>query len=666
MSCLNLTLAWIVAATAGAALASPPPTSDLESRALLKRYCYECHGDGASSGDIAMDAYRNLADVRKAKDTWAKIISYARNQTMPPPDAERQPSQDERDALVASLTRQVYDIDPNHPDPGPPVLRRLNQTEYRNTIRDLTGVTFDTTLDFPQDDTGYGFDNIGDVLTLPPMLLEKYLHAADKILDQALPVDDPSKKPTEPIRRLFARHGAATTRPVSSERSVARSILADFARHAWRRPPRPDEVDRLMALYSFARDNDESFRGGVQHAMKGILVSPNFLFRGGIDTAATGSSGMQRVGEFELASRLSYFLWSTTPDDELLDLAGRGALRTSLAQQVKRMLASPKSKAFVENFAGQWLQFRNLDAAHPDEKMFEVYDDRIRDDMRRETETFFTSLLKDDRNPIELLTADYTFLDERLAKYYGIPGVKGKEFRRVSLAGTPRRGILTQGSILTLTSNPTRTSPVKRGKWVLESLLGAAPPAPPPNLPSLDGGDAKHRPTGTLRQRMEQHRADPDCAACHAPMDPIGFGLENFDAVGRWRDKDGKDPIDPASSFPDGTKFRGAVELANLLAKTRRNDFYRALTEAAMTYAIGRGVEPFDQPAVDRIVAALRREDAGFSALILGVINSTPFQMRRGEPPSAARQAAFHGKIDTARSPAPATATPTEARRDEQ
>lgn len=645
-----LTFSLLLAATLPAA-GEPAPAADLDARPLLTRYCYECHGDGASSGDLQLDAFKTLADVRKDKATWAKVIRYARTQTMPPPDAERQPTQAEREKMVGSLTLQVYDIDLKHPDPGPLVLRRLNQTEYRNTIRDLTGVTFDPTLDFPQDDTGYGFDNIGDVLTLPPMLLEKYLHAADKILDQAIPTDGSSNKMPEPMRKLFVRHlgpnGASTTRPVARDSDAARLILADFARHAWRRPPRVDEMDRLLRLYLFARKNGEHFFDGIKHAFKGVLVSPSFLFRGEI--YAERVPGVRPVSEFELASRLSYFLWSTTPDDELLDLAGHGALRKNLDAQVKRMLASPKSKAFVENFAGQWLQFRNLDAAHPDPRMFEAYDDRVRDDMRRETQLFVESLVTDDRNPIELLTADYTFLNGRLAKYYGIPGVDGKDFRRVSLAGTNRRGILTQGSILTLTSNPTRTSPVKRGKWVLESLLGTAPPPPPPEVPALDGGDAKHQLTGTLRQRMEKHRADPNCASCHAPMDPIGFGLENFDAIGRWRDKDGKDPIDPAASFTDGSKFSGAVQLVDLLAKTRRNDFCRALTEAAMTYAIGRGVEPFDQPAVDRVAADLRKDDAKFTTLILGIIRSAPFQLRRGDTTASARSTTdLHGMIEAA------------------
>lgn len=632
-----------------AAVASPDMSADFQTKTLplLKRYCYECHGDGASSGDLDMDRFKTLADIRGDKPTVAKIIRYARTQVMPPPDAEKALSLADRDALADALMVQLYDLDPKHPDPGPMVLRRLNQTEYRNTIRDLTGVSFDPALDFPQDDTGYGFDNIADVLTLPPMLLEKYLKAADKIMEEAIPpADNPKKKMTEPMRKLFVRYAgqraASTTQPVNFDSNVARAILTDFARRGWRRPPRRDEIDRLLKLYDLARRNDETFHGSIRHAMKAVIVSPSFLFRG--DVSADPARNVRPVSEYELATRLSYFLWSTMPDDELLDLASRNLLRRSLDAQVKRMVASPKAHGFVENFAGQWLQFRNLDAAHPDGKKFEIYDDRLRDSMRRETEMFFESILKDDRNPLEILTADYTFVNGRLAKFYGIPNVDPgmREFKRVSLEGTKRRGILTQASILTLTSNPTRTSPVKRGKWVLESLLGVAPPPPPPDIPALESGKQL---TGSLRQRTEQHRADPNCASCHAPMDPIGFGLENFDAIGRWRDSDGPDKIDASSSFTDGSKFNGPGELVELLARTRQNDFYRALTEAAMTYALGRGVEPYDQPAIDRITAQLRKPDAKFSTLLIGVIDSAPFQMRRAD--NFQRTASLNGMMNS-------------------
>jgi len=931
--CIAIGVSSLTARARGAAGADRAAEFDAKVKPLLQKYCYECHGDGGSAGDLDLDQFNSHASVMAAKPTWAKVIRYARTQVMPPPEAELQPTQDERDELVAALQRQLFD--PTKPDPGRVTIRRLNRAEYRNTIRDLLGVGFDPTIDFPQDDTGYGFDNIADVLTLPPMLMEKYLVAAEKILDEALPTDqieqverdvdateagatfrnreehvhgdgwvslsskqedalfvahdapapgeyvvrvlayakypgmpppgftehaplklsfmigdvvardaevhadhgdpkwyearvgvpagrqqfrialrrlrglkedanvsdgrvgveqpgdvhireihiigpvsgavrrvagdrletigsagriqegggaalhktddqavasihvaadgkyllraqayaeyagdeyakmelslddkplkvfdvtapaarktiagqelsnrsrravprvyeiqaelkagqhklaaryvnnlkndahpDPNYRDrnlfvqhfevvelsapplappmTEPMRRLFAKHAPKSA---DAGETQARAMLQEFSRRAWRRPALGDELDRLVKLYNLARSNGETFHGSVKHAMKAVLVSPSFLFRGGVETDAEKLP--HPVSEFELASRLSYFLWSTTPDNELLDLAERGELRKDLDAQVKRMLTSPKSQAFVDNFAGQWLQFRNLDAAHPDEKKFEKqYDDRLRDAMKRETQMFFESILKSDASLLDVLTADYTFLNERLAKHYGIEGIAGENFRRVSLKETARRGVLTHGSVLTLTSNPTRTSPVKRGKWVLQNLLGTEPPPPPPDIPPLvqEGKEL----TGTLRQRLEQHRADPGCASCHAPMDPIGFGLENFDAIGRWRDKDGKLPVDPSSQFVDGQKFTGAVELTQLLAKTRRNDFYRAVTENALTFALGRGIEPFDQPAVDTIVDELRKNDGKFSTLIAGIVNSVPFQMRRG------------------------------------
>lgn len=924
---------------------------------LLQKYCYECHGDGMSSGDLEVDSYTSLQDMRNDVKTWQKVIQYARTQTMPPPKAD-QPTQEERDALVEALHRELYQIDPANPDPGRVTVRRLNRSEYRNTIRDLTGVTFDPTIDFPQDDTGYGFDNIADVLTLPPMLMEKYLAATERILDAAVPTDsmesrerrvaanqaqrsnkstgdtsdewvklssrnedalsiamqgttradyivrvlayakshvdgageaaaaatqpvaaedavlapvkpirlsimigdalagefdvmsgadrprwyetrvgvgagkstiaavarrhrspttlpitagrigeeqpgdvfvkeiviegpvrgavrrvgndrlqtsgharrrgdivslprkgdeasaivdiptagehlvrvqacadfagdEPAKmellidgvavatfdvtapagiKPspqlkglargaddavfrvhqvravlpagkrrlsarflndasfpdheeinlrdrnlyvqdfevvdlgspplpppmTAPMLELFVKHAgpaaAVTNAPIEHDAKVARALLAEFTGRAWRRPPMNDELNRVMQLYRFAQANGESFHASVKHAMKGLLVSSSFLFRG--EPSLAGGEGAktlaQPIGEYELASRLSYFLWSSMPDDELLQLAQKGTLRKNLHAQVERMLASKKPEAFIDNFAGQWLQFRNLDAVHPDRKMFKVYTDRLRDAMIRETQLFFTHIMREDRSLMDVLTADYTFVNEMLAKHYGLKeDVKGNEFKRVSLAGTPRRGVITHGSVLTLTSNPTRTSPVKRGKWVLENLLGSSPPPPPADIPALE--DEGRQLKGTLRQRLEQHRESKACASCHAPLDPIGFGLENFDPIGAWRDKDGKAPVDATSAFVNGPTFTGPVELVELLAKTRQKDFYRAVSEAALTFALGRGVEPYDQPAVEAIVRDLQANNGKFSTLIYGVVDSVPFQMRRAE-----------------------------------
>jgi hypothetical protein len=402
----------------------------------------------------------------------------------------------------------------------------------------------------------------------------------------------------------------------------------------------------VLRLYSLAAGIGMEFRAAVKHAMTGVLLSSSFLFRGEpaparaaqVADARAQAKHAEPIDEVELASRLSYFLWSTMPDDELLGLAERGELLRNLDAQVRRMLASKKADALVDNFAGQWLQFRNLDAAHPDRKLFKTYSDRLRDSMIRETQLFFTYIMRQDRSLMDVLTADYTFVNQPLAAHYGIKGeFKGNEFKKVSLEGTQRRGVITQGSVLTITSNPTRTSAVKRGKWVMENLLACPPPPPPANIPPLDGEGRQLK--GTVRQRLEQHRESKACASCHAPLDPIGFALENFDAIGAWRDKDGNTPVDASSAFVNGPKFTGALELIDLLAKTRQKDFYRSVTESALTFALGRGIEPYDQPAVSQIVRDLQSNDGKFSTLIFGVIDSVPFQMRRAEVRSDATEA---------------------------
>ncbi len=354
-----------------------------------------------------------------------------------------------------------------------------------------------------------------------------------------------------------------------------------------------------------------------------------------LDPEGNGGRQVRTLNEYELASRLSYFLWSSMPDDELFDLAARGKLRENLDRQVRRMLDDAKSKALVENFAGQWLQLRKLDLAAPDKSQFPAFNDDLRRAMRTESEMFFAAIVHEDRSVLELLDADFTFVNARLARHYGLEGVEGDSFRRVSLpAGgqadaSARGGVLAQAAVLTVTSNPTRTSPVKRGRWVLENILGTPPPDPPPNVPMLRD-DAKAVATGTLRQRMEQHRKDPNCAVCHKEMDALGFALENFDAVGAWRIKDGKFPIDAAAELPDGRSFNGPRELKAIL-RGNQEQFARCLTEKLLTYALGRGVEPYDRPAIDGIVNAAKSGDYKFSTFVLGIVRSDPFQKRRGK-----------------------------------
>ena len=374
----------------------------------------------------------------------------------------------------------------------------------------------------------------------------------------------------------------------------------------------------------------------MQIALQAILVSPKFLFRVELDSDAPGATAIRALNEYELASRLSYFLWSSMPDDELFKLAARGKLRENLDRQVSRMLRDSKAKALVQNFAGQWLQLRNLDLASPDKSQFPAFDDELRRAMRTESEMFFETIVREDRSVLELLDADYTFVNARLARHYGLKGIEGDYFRRVVLpagggkgAGQVRGGVLTQAAMLTVTSNPTRTSPVKRGKWILVNILGTPPADPPPNVPMLRD-DAHAVAGGTVRQRMERHRSDPNCAVCHKEMDALGFGLENFDPVGAWRAKDGAFPIDASAELPDGRAFNGPRGLKAVL-RAGKEPFARCLTGKLLTYALGRGVESYDGPAVDAIVNAAKAGDYKFSTFVLGIVHSDPFQKRRGK-----------------------------------
>jgi hypothetical protein len=404
--------------------------------------------------------------------------------------------------------------------------------------------------------------------------------------------------------------------------------LSAVARRAYRRPVTSDDVAPLLAFF---RDGASGhFDAGIQLALKRLLVSPEFLFRIEQEPAGTAPGGIYKVSDLALASRLSFFLWSSIPDDELLAAAERGELRDAhaLERHVQRMLADPRIIAFVENFAGQWLYLRNLDAVVPVQSVFPDFDDTLRQGLKRETELFFGSIVQEDRSALDLLRADYTFVNERVARLYGLPNVKGSHFRRVTLPeSSPRRGLLGHGSILTVTSYPDRTSPVVRGKWILENLLGVPPPPPPDDVPELeetsDGGG-----TLSIRERLAAHRANPSCASCHALMDPLGFALENFNAVGVWRTIDDTGgAIDASGALPDGTEFAGVAEFRAALL--RSDLFLTTLTEKLMTYALGRGVEAYDQPAVRKIVRDAAASDYRFGALILGLVQSPPFQMRR-------------------------------------
>ncbi len=411
----------------------------------------------------------------------------------------------------------------------------------------------------------------------------------------------------------------------------ARKIVAGLARRAFRRPVTPQEIDKLVSFVSLAQKQGDSFEEGLCQSLQAMLVSPHFLFRIEQSRGSAAAEGSQPISDHELASRLSYFLWSSMPDDELMRLADEHALRRPgvLEGQIRRMLKDPKSHALVENFGGQWLELRKLESVKPDRQRFPDFDEYLRMSMRKETELFFESIVQEDRSILDFIDADYTFLNERLAKLYKIPSVKGPEFRKVVLAGdTQRGGVVTQAGILTVSSYATRTSPVLRGKWILEKILNAPPPPPLPDVPNLD--ESKIGSAASLRQQLEAHRQNATCASCHARMDPLGFGLENFDAIGAWRTQDGKFPIDASGMLPDGRSFKGPVELRAIL-KGDRGAFTEGVTEKLLIYALGRGLESYDRPAVNRIVARLAAGNYRFSTLVIEIAASIPFQMRKGD-----------------------------------
>jgi hypothetical protein len=770
----------VLAATYARWVANPPATAPAHSpvllaqdgvvvnyqdhvRPVLATYCYGCHGEKRKGG-LDLRRFADAADVKRDRQLFEKVLKNLQFEVMPP-ESKPQPTPAQRQLVASWIESQLFYCDCSQPDPGRVTLRRLNRTEYNNTIQDLVGVDFHPADDFPADDVGYGFDNIGDVLSMPPVLLERYLAAAERILDAAIvtgPLPPPVKRfagreleggtltpeggrvlasegevgvefpfpaageyhlrvrafgdqagpeparmslrlggqevqalevaakrvrpetyeaklrveagrkrvaaaflndyyqpqdpnPANRDRNLHLLH-LEITGPVDSRmpplpeshrriffcqpdgpreaalQSCARRILGEFARRAYRRPVTLAEVDRLMRFFELARGDGANFEASVKLALQAVLVSPHFLFRGELQPEPDNPRSVHPVNEFALASRLSYFLWSSMPDEELFRLAEQGTLRKHLADQVKRMLGSPRAQALVDGFASQWLQVRNLDLVAPDPKEFPNFDADLRAAMRRETELFFAAIMREDRSVLDFLEADFTFVNQRLARHYGLADIRGDDFQRVSLRGTPRGGLLTQASILTITSNPTRTSPVKRGKWVLENILGTPPPPPPPDVPELPEAKGE-KLVGTLRERMEQHRSNPMCSSCHARMDPIGFGFENFDGVGAWRERDGDRPIDPAGQLVSGESFHGPAGLRAILLNRKKDEFVRCLSTKMLTYALGRGLEYYDRCALDQITQQLAKNHYRFSTLVLEIVKSAPFQLRRGEVP---------------------------------
>jgi cytochrome c5 len=723
---------------------------------VLANTCSLCHNRQLASGGFDAAAFLDPASLASKREGWELILQKLRAGEMPPQGIPR--SQAQIDALVQYVQGEFAKMDRNTKlDPGRVTVHRLNRNEYANTIRDLLGVEFRAQKDFPTDDSGEGFDNIGDILTISPVLMEKYLAAAERIASRAVAAD-PLPKPfsveyaakDKRIRRVdsssveashridfdgeyvvrFALPGErpADAKPVmlgvwmdgklvgskmvetkpsglvffdpyseeemrlalpegdhvfragfidddfvkglaprdlynrkhnkfidgmvfvgpfkpkAAPASRARILICDpnsgpacvekivgaLARRAYRRPVSKAEVASLVRFVAIAKVHGQSAEQGIQLALQAMLVSPNFLFRIEHDANPTDPTAVHRISDVELASRLSYFLWSSMPDDALLDSAEAGRLHApaALDSQVKRMLADPRASALAGNFAAQWLETRNLDVVKPDPQKFPEWDPELRDAMRTETSLFFDYILRENRPMADFLDSRYTFLNERLARHYGIEGVKGPEFRKIDLTTGERGGVLGQAGVLTVSSYATRTSVVIRGKYILQEILGTPPAPPPPDVPPLD--EAAVGTSLSLRQQMEKHRANAVCASCHSKMDPLGFGLENYDAIGKWRTLDGKFPVDSSGTLPNGKTFATPAEMRAALASLLPQ-FARSLVEKLMIYALGRGIAPYDRRAIDQITGRLADQGYPFQTAIYEIVRSAPFQMRRGE-----------------------------------
>ncbi len=766
---LALAIVWCGASARG--VEDARERYEREIQPILIDYCYRCHSEGVVKGGVAFDGPRSETTLLADRALWMKVLKNVRLGIMPPVGKD-QPAKDDVARLESWIKRDVFAIDPQDPDPGRVTIRRLNRVEYRNTIRDLMNFEFRTDEEFPPDDTGYGFDTIADVLSISPLLMEKYLRAAETIVGKTVPVVsrlmpertirgstfkvaegkadrlsfyqagrlsrslsidkagdyrlvielgvngsfdfdparakvvgtldgkeivaesyswhdgktfrytinrplsagehqmafalEPLKSDKKRINDVFFRVSSvrlegpldprAWSRPEGYERwffqgeppqgadarrAYAREILRRFATRAFRGPVEAGMVERLTALAErIGRSPGRTFEEGVARAMVAVLASPRFLFRLESTVPDQTDSPFALLDEYSLACRLSYFLWSTAPDQALLDLASRGELRKNLPAQVDRMLESGRFDMLVRNFVGQWLESRDAESVSINARAVMRaetvrtrvnLDESLRHSIRREPEMLLAHIARGNRGLLEMIDADYTFLNGRLAELYGIKGVTGLEMRKVDLPKDgPRGGVLTQASFLMVTSNPTRTSPVKRGQFILENILGAPAPPPPPDIPPLEdakGGVKDHEPT--VRELMALHRAKPLCASCHARMDPLGLALENYNALGVWRETERTRPIDASGRLITGESFTNARELKRILTDRHKSDFYRCVTEKMLTYALGRGLDTGDVEAVDRIVARLEAGGGRFRELVMGVVESVPFQKRR-------------------------------------
>ncbi len=756
---------------------SQAPTAASE-KAILDHYCIMCHSQKLKTGGVVLEGI-DLTQMGASAEVLEKVARKLKTGEMPPAGMPR-PAAAKSAELVTWIENSIDRYAAAHPNPGRPVIHRLNRAEYSNAIRDLLGVDTKPGMMLPVDDSGFGFDNMGAVLSVSPALLERYMTAARKIsrlaigdagskpveeefsardlgmrtnrnerVSDALPFDsrggmafqyyfpmdaeyqfrvriaggDATSNATPYELRLPVKAGLRTVgvdflrdsdkpeigliagrrggggggaaggpgrgmqaapslmdlrvdgaklkqfsvtegggfpqvdkvivdgpfnatgrgdtasrqkifvcRPPADgkdDEPCARMILTTLAHRAFRRPVTDADIRPLMAFYKSGRQAGD-FDNGIEMALRALLVSPDFLFRVEHDGSGKAPGSVYRVSDLELASRLSFFLWSSIPDDTLLGLAEKNKLDNPavLTQQVKRMLDDPKAEALVDNFADQWLTLRNLALSKPDPDAFPEFDESLRQGFMEETNLFVQNLIREDRPITELIDANYTFVNQRLAEFYGIPNIYGSQFRKVTLTDPNRGGLLGQGAILTVTSYPNRTSVVQRGKWILENLLGAPPPPPPPDIPTLEASAKEGHPR-TMRQAMEEHRKNAVCASCHMRMDPLGFALENYDGVGKWRTTEAGIAIDPSGRLPDGSTFSGPAGLKKALLASHRDEFLGTVTEKFLTYALGRGLEYTDLPAVRSITHQAAKDDYRFSALVTAIVQSTPFQMRR-------------------------------------
>ena len=736
------------------ACVAPAPAQDFQKDVapFLQKYCYDCHDAEQEKGHLNLEAFKDDSRFFRDQRVWREVLNQVTAGEMPPAKKKVRPSAAEIEGLQSSIQKLLVAATAKEKtDPGEVTIRRLNRLEFNNTIRDLCFLEENFSIDFPADDTGYGFDNIGDVLSFSPVHLERFLDVGERIAAKAMPsklaeldgtglamiemlpkgrrdsqqryfdpapnltgmmaapragayvisvnlrstgsAGDPPPKvgflvdgrevgtyqftsvkksevaevkvsleagqheftlkwlnPPAKISgsnrtlsglrlRLF---GPADTRTEFQRRlalAVGKTTGDDrakiaanwFVSRAFRRAATPVEIARYVRILRAAEQASGSWEIGTQAMMAVVLASPKFIFRAEQEEKSTARDA-HPIGEFALASRLSYFLWGSLPDDELFQLAFANKLTANLEAQTRRLLQDPRSQYLTQGFGLQWLQLRQLSVVSPDPALFPAFSEPVRAAMVKETELFFAEVVREDRNVLDLLDADFTYVDRSLAEFYGLQGIafprQGEgvsPFVRVTLPKGDRGGILTHASILTATSNPTRTSPVKRGKWILEQILGTPPPHAPPSVPDLEAQQLK----GSLRERMEQHRRDPACASCHTRMDAIGFAFEKFDAVGQLRTTDEGKPIDTSGKLPNGQTFAGALDMKALL-KADEEKFVRNLSTKLLTYGLGRGLDYYDAPAIDKITASTRQAGNRFSAVVMGVVMSDPFRLRRG------------------------------------